>query len=96
MWLYKRLLELRRATPALHIGSYQPLDDMPENVFGYRRETEASKALVLLNFSAEAREVALPSEEVWCAGLSTQLDREGRVERLELRPFEGVILQPRS
>ena len=93
--LYKRLLELRRTTPALNIGSYQPLEDVPENVFGYWREAEGSRALVLLNFSAEEREVALPGEEVWCVALSTQLDERGRNEStLKLRPFEGVILQP--
>ena len=94
LWLYKRLLELRRATPALNIGSYQPLNDTPENVFGYWREANESKILVLLSLSAEEQEVSLPSE-VWCVTLSTQLDRNSKVENtLQLRPYEGVILQP--
>ncbi len=93
LWLYKRLLKVRRNTPALSIGSYQPLENIPENIFGYWREVEESKVLVLLNFSADAQEVTLP--ENWCVMLSTQLDRQGEVEkRLELRPFEGIILQP--
>ena len=63
-------------------------------VFAYWRETEGDRALVLLNFSAETREVALP-DGAWYVGLSTALHREERAEkRLELRPFEGVILQP--
>ena len=94
LWLYKRLLELRRATPALKVGSYQPLNNTPENVFGYWREANESKILVLLNLSAEEQEVSLPSE-VWCVTLSTQLDRNSKVENtLQLRPYEGVILQP--
>ena len=95
LWLYKRLLELRRATPALNIG--RTLDDVPDDVFGYRREVEGSKALVLLNFSADAQEVTLPGQEVWCVVLSAELGRRGQAEQpLKLRPFEGVILQPQG
>ena len=95
LWLYKRLLELRRDTPALNIGSYQPLGDVPEDVYGYWREAE-SRALVLLNFSAETKEVTLP-EENWRVILSTELDRQGNAGvGLELRPFEGIILQPQG
>ena len=95
LWLYKGLLELRRATPALHIGSYGPLDETPDTLFGYWRESEGSRALVLLNFSAEEQEVTLPAEEAWSVALSTLLDRNGKAEQtLRLRPFEGVILQP--
>jgi alpha-glucosidase len=38
--LYRSLLALRRATPALHAGSLELLDGLPEGVLGYRRQVE--------------------------------------------------------
>ena len=94
LWLYKRLLELRRATPALNIGDYRSVDGVPDGVFAYVRGFEGTETLVVLNFSDAACEVALP-EGRWHLALSTALDRqENVVERVVLRAFEGIILQP--
>lgn len=92
LWLYKRLLELRRNTPALNTGSYKSLDDVPNTCFAYLRETQALKALILLNFSDQKSEVSLPAE-AWCVSLSTYLDRDEDARKtISLRPFEGLIL----
>jgi alpha-glucosidase len=92
--LVRRLLNLRRKTPALNTGSYRSLDAGSDDVFAYLRENGEQRVLVALNFGATPRELALPAvgtaAEVLC---STCLDREERVDlgRLELRPYEGIV-----
>lgn len=91
--LYRRLLALRREEPALQVGDYQT----PPNgrgVFAYLRSTDQSRLAVALNFTSEyapAFTMAGSGDVV----LSTELDRSGRVsvERLMLRPHEGVIIR---
>ncbi len=90
--LYKKLLELRRETPALSLGTYSSLDDMPDECFAYLREHEGEKFLVVLNFSGEEVSSPLPEGE-WAVEVSTRLDREEKVDGVvELRPYEGVVI----
>jgi alpha-glucosidase len=90
--LYRRLLALRRATPALQLGAYQPLD-APESCYVYRRTLDGTTVTVALNFSAAERAITTaPGGRV---ALATGLDREGETVEagaLTLRPWEGVVL----
>ena len=54
LWLYRRLLELRHATPSLQRGALALLDT-PEGVLGYRRGDDVA---VLVNFTAEPIDVS--------------------------------------
>ena len=93
--LYRRLLVLRKASPALRHGSYTPLDDVPPEVFAFIREADGEKMLVALNFSGDRQDVALPSAGVLLA--STYLDEnDTRLERATLRPYEGIIVTCQS
>ncbi len=83
--LYKRLIDLRRGDDALALGDYQPLD-APDGVFAYGR---GGKSTVALNFTGESKRLGFGGSVV----ISTELDRSGAVEMLDLRPHEGVILQ---
>ena len=56
--LYRELIALRRATPALHRGSYRTLD-APDGVFAYERRTGESTARIALNFADTPARVAL-------------------------------------
>lgn len=94
MTLYRRLLALRRSSPALVAGSFQTvLRDGA--VFVYRRDTEDQHLLVALNFGAEPRTVDLAG--IVTGGrllLSTHLDRDEQEVggQLELRGDEGVLI----
>ncbi len=92
--LYRRLLHLRRETPALYGGSYRPLDVNGQDVYAYVREADGARYLVALNFAAEPRTVVIPGERQGVVALSTHLDREGAVslDALQLRADEGVIV----
>ncbi len=93
--LYRRLLVLRRAEPALAVGPFAPLR-APGNLLAWVRKDGDRRFLVALNLGSEATAYAPPILDV--AGeivLSTHLDREAeRVRRtLELRGDEGVLVR---
>lgn len=84
--LVRALVALRRAEPALSLGSYEPLPSAG-GVLGYVRAHGESRLAVALNFTAEER--PLPVEGA--ARLSTRPGRDlSAVDRL--LPDEGVIL----
>jgi alpha-glucosidase len=94
--LYRQLLNIRAATPALNGGKYQALDIEAGDCFVYRRQVEGQTRIVALNFSAESRQVTIPGYRGGEIILSTFLDRNKTVtlDSLALRPYEGVILVP--
>jgi alpha-glucosidase len=57
--LYRKLISLRRATPALQHGSFRSVHAAPD-VFAYVREYQAERVLVALNFAPFPR--PLPDE----------------------------------
>ncbi|RIK87668.1 MAG: alpha-amylase [Planctomycetota bacterium] len=93
--LYRRLLELRRREPALHIGDYVPLAAHGD-VLAYRRRDEGARYLIALNFGAEPGVLDLTGR-TGCGKLvlSTHLDRDEEDFdcRVELRADEGVIVK---
>src|SRR5262249_54893667 len=82
LWLYRRLIWLRKRTPALLRGRYRPLDPVPAGVYAYLREAEGERLLVALNFTSESTTVDLP--------------RDLRLERLLLSTWPGVEERPLS
>jgi alpha-glucosidase len=95
---YRRLLHLRKTTPALNAGEYQALHVESEAYLAYlRRETDTGQTcLVVLNFSDRAQTVIFDF-----AGKQLQVlfsSRERELEKiaskeLELAPFEVFIAQ---
>ena len=90
--LYRRLLALRRLSPALQSGSYEPLD-APDGIFAFAREQDDQRLLVAVNFGSRA--VDLPADSY--AGslvLSSVADRSARLSARTVLPDEAVILLP--
>jgi len=94
--LYRALLRLRRQTPALSLGDYQPLA-ADGDLLLYRRQHHGQSVLIALNLGADP--ISAASDSIGLDGevlLSTMLDRAG--ERigttLDLRGNEGVIVGP--
>ncbi len=93
--LYRRLLALRRAEPALAVGSWRSLG-VQGGTFIYLRQAEQRRLLIALNMSDEPHALLLQSP--LGAGrilISTQLDRDGEEvgDELDLRADEGVIVE---
>ena len=91
--LYRRLMALRRAEPALAIGAYVPLH-AEGNVIAYLREGFGRRFLVVLNLAGAPASLGMPAGQRARLILTTYLDRDGleSANPLQLRPDEGVIL----
>jgi alpha-glucosidase len=93
--LYRRLISLRRATPALSVGSYTPMQ-ADGDVLAYARAHEGRSWLVVLNLGSrpqqfEGHQARITGQIV----LSTHLDRADEEVHgaLALRADEGVVVR---
>jgi alpha-glucosidase len=93
--LYRSLIELRKAHPALQLGSYRPIVTTGDLML-YVRELEDNRILVALNLGAEPTAVTFPGEMIVPGHvlLSTYCDRgnEPISNDLALRGHEGVVI----
>jgi alpha-glucosidase len=95
--LYHRLIELRRAEPALAVGEFAPLP-AGGDLMAYVRKLSERRLLIVLNLSARAQSFSIA--DLQCRGsllLTTHLDRnrEELPDKLELRADEGAIVELR-
>lgn len=89
--LYRRLLHLRKAHPALRVGSFLSHPGSTEDVFAYRRESDADIMTVALNLSDEERTIDLGRGEIIFSTLEP--DRRSRNGKaVELAPSEGIVI----
>ena len=93
---YRQLIALRRAEPALAVGSYRALPATGD-LLVYLREAAERRFLVVLNLGAEPDTFA--NENLVGGGqvtLSTHPDRQGEAVAagvaLDLRPDEGLVI----
>jgi alpha-glucosidase len=94
--LYRRLIALRQATPALIVGDQELLDVGDADVLAYRRSLDGRTALVALNFASRTAAIELPASpagRTWLVGLSTHDRSAGSELRggLTLSPLEVLI-----
>jgi alpha-glucosidase len=85
--LYRRLLALRRATPALSHGDYAALD-APDGVFAWRREYRGARCLAAVNF----RDAPAAWSARGTVALSTDGGGEGARFSGSLAPAQGIVL----
>jgi alpha-glucosidase len=89
---YRRLLDLRRATPALHRGAQDLIDVGDRDVIAWVRDAgDGGRALVALNFASRAGVVSVPPPAAgasWQVALSTHARTAGAV------PGTGITLEP--
>ncbi|MDH3497095.1 MAG: alpha-amylase family glycosyl hydrolase [Gemmatimonadota bacterium] len=91
--LYRRLLALRRRSAALQQGLYRPVDPVPDNCLAFQRTLGAERVLVAVNFTPDARSVAI-GEFAGRIAVSTHRANEGREVRgaLEMLPHEAAVI----
>jgi alpha-glucosidase len=95
LWLYRRLLGLRREQPALSIGGFTSLGTQ-QDVFSFLRQDGKTTFLVMLNFNAVTKVATAPLEGEMQVVLSSTLEREGERYRgtIPLGSFEALLLRP--
>jgi len=96
---YRRLLALRKASPALLDGDYQPVGDS-DKVFAYKRGNYRQTMIVALNMSAEPQTVRVDDRLVpQGRGLQIVLSNIGIGQQvvadktIPLKPYEAVIVE---
>lgn len=91
--LYRRLLRVRKESPALHGGSYAEHPAGDDTCLAFVRQAGDERMVVLLNLGDDARDIVLayPGEIV----VSTALDRHGETidAQVKLRPTEGLVIK---
>ena len=98
--LYRLLIHLRRAEPALHAGGYAAVESGIPNVYCYlRRHAEGDDFLIVLNFGDEAHMLDL--QQIGGAAtiaIASKMDRAGRIElqSFNVTPHEGLVLRLRK
>jgi alpha-glucosidase len=96
---YGDLIRLRRNSPALLTGDYQPIGNS-NKVFAYRRSTPKQTMIVALNMSADEQKFEVPAELVpEGRGLHILLDNTGLGQRVvaarnvPLKAYEAVVME---
>jgi alpha-glucosidase len=89
--LHRRLIQLRRANPALSIGGYEPIG-VDDHTLAYRRAWEGRSFAIALNLSHRPVEVEIGG--TGRIAITTGLEREGEAVRgrVRLGADEGVVI----
>ncbi|UZF94703.1 alpha-amylase family glycosyl hydrolase [Bosea sp. NBC_00550] len=92
--LYRRLLALRRAHPALEIGDFTLLDSTGD-VLAFERRHGVQRLIVALNIGTDGQRLELPGWASNCRPILSTIAESTLVEdnALLLRANEGVILE---
>ena len=59
---YRKMIALRRETPALVRGDFMPVENANKKVLAYKRSYEGKEVLVCLNFSGQTQTITLPEK----------------------------------
>jgi alpha-glucosidase len=89
--LYRRLLTARRASPALRLGSWTPLD-APNGVLAYERVLGDDRRVVLVNFTA--KQCAVEVAGTWRVEVASDSKGEGDAYSGKVGPDQGLVLRP--
>jgi alpha-glucosidase len=94
----RRLLELRRSTPALHSGTYNSIRVYDDDCYVYGREADGRRFVVALNFSAEPKTLAVAGHGSGVVRVSTHSEgqTETDLQAMRLRPHEGCVVELKS
>jgi alpha-glucosidase len=91
--LYRRLLEVRRGSAALQLGTLRHLP-APPGVLAYERATAGDARVVLVNFSATP--LTVPLEGAYEVEVASDEAEAGGLYGGELKPDQALILAPRG
>jgi len=89
--LYRTLLKMRKESAALRLGTYVPLDGVPDGCFAYVRKIDGESVAVLISFSEHEMDVPLHPGTVL---VSSGMDRMGEAVggSVRLRAREALVI----
>jgi len=87
------LIELRRATPALYAGSYQSVNDVPEDCYVFIREADGQQYLIALNFSDAEQHLSIAKHGKIVISTHSTEQKSVDLNDFALAPNEGCIIK---
>lgn len=90
--LTRRLLWLRKRTPALHRGTYATIE-AGDGVFSYTRTADNETYWIAINFTGETRSPGDPFDAQAVLSSTLRTPPEARGQSWQLGPHEGMILK---
>lgn len=92
LWLHRRLLRARRASPALRAGTWQRVA-APDDLLAYERAGEGDVRRVVANFGDTETTVAW-SGTAWRVEVATSVVTEGHLWDGTMTPVSAAVLVP--
>lgn len=89
---YKKLIALRKQTPIMVYGKYEPLFEESEDWFVYTRTLENEKLLVVCSFTDQETTFTVPEEFVGADLLISNMENAYDKDTVRLRPYEAFVL----
>jgi len=94
---YRRLLHVRRGTPALVMGDYQPLHERSRGYFAFLRNTDDQSVLVVLNYSENRQTLHFPKLPYRSARLifssAGRSKREEKLAEISIGAYEVYLAE---
>ncbi len=93
---YRRLIALRKKTPALIYGSFEQIESENENVVAFKKRYKRDEYLVYANMSSKEIDtgLALEGDTAEVQSVYTNYNRENSENaKLHLRPYEACIFR---
>lgn len=89
---YQQLIRLRKEYPVISEGSYQAFVPEHEKVYGFIRERDNRKLLVVNNFFGEIADIQLPAEYLSGEILIDNYRGTQLTEALQLQPYQAMAI----
>ncbi len=86
---FKVMTALRKAYPVLTYGTYLPIEETPDSLFLYFRESDKEKLLIVLNFSDQVANLPDLVRPMISERLTGNYPDTGNVEKV--RPWEAIV-----
>ena len=94
-YYYQKLIRLRKAHPLIVYGTYDLILDAHPQIYAFTRTWHDDRLLVMLNFTAHAPVLALPSDitfgETELLISNYAVDAAEDIHQLTLRPYEARV-----
>ncbi len=89
---YKKLIALRKETPIMVYGKYEPLFEDSEDWFVYTRTLDNEKLLVVCSFTDQETTFTIPEEFAGAEVLISNMENVYDKGTVTLRPYEAFVL----
>ena len=92
-WTYQQLVAMRKTNPIMVWGTFENIDQVPDQVFAYTRTYAGKRWLVVANFAETATTVKLPDFADSSVIIQNYPDLALNLSDQALRPYEAFVVE---